>query len=670
MAGVPVQRLRRTFEPDELGCTASDQLKPLETIIGQQRAVRALRFGLAIQEPGFHIYVAGPPGTGRTTAVRAFLEDEARTKPVPPDLCYVYNFREPYRPDAITLPAGRGRAFQSAMDDMVEAAMREVRRVFESEDYALKREETARAFQRKRNELFSELSDYAREQGFVLQSSPLGLVTIPLRDGKPMTEEELQLLSAEERDALDHNREVVQDQITTTLRQVRGLERQASEALEALDKELALYALGPVIEDLQEEYRACDEVVGYLGQVREDMLGNLEQFQPESGEERAGRAGMRGERSPLRKYAVNVLVDNGQSTGAPVVTELNPTYPNLFGRVEKEPQFGTLVTDFTMIREGALHRANGGYLVLPAVELLRDTLAWESLKRSLRNQEVRVEEPLERLGYMATRTLRPEPTRLAVKVILIGDPTLYQVLYAYDPDFGELFKVKADFDVTMARNDENVMNYASFVCALCSEEGLLHLDQSALASLVEYGSRLAEDQKKLSTKFGAVSDVIREASFYAEQDGAQYVAAAHVKHAIDERLYRSARVQERVRELIQRGTVMIDVDGSKVGQVNGLSVVDLGDITFGQPTRITASTALGRDGVIDIEREANLGGPLHTKGVMILSGYLSAQYAGDKPLSLSARLAFEQSYGGVDGDSASSTELYAILSSLSGLPVR
>ncbi len=671
MSKVPVTKLRRVYEAERIGCKASDRVKPLETIIGQERAVRALRFGLAIRELGFNVYVAGPPGTGRTTAVRRFLEEEASSEPVPSDLCYVYNFRDPYRPNAIALPAGRARAFQSSMETLVDTAARELRRVFDSEEYALKRDETARSFQRQRSELFSELGYRARDQGFGIQSSPLGLVTIPLRDGKPLDEEALQELSAEERAELDRQSEQVQDDVKAVLRQVRVLEKQASEALEALDQEVALYAIGPLIEELQEAYVSCEEVASYLDQVREDMLENLEQFSAESrGEPGPAGATRRREIAPSRKYEVNVMVDHTDGSGAPVVTELNPTYPNLFGRIEREPQFGTLVTDFTMIHEGALHRANGGYLVLPAAELLRDGLAWESLKRSLRNREVRVEEAAERLGYIVTKSLLPEPTALEVKVVLIGDLQLYQALYAYDPDFGELFKVKADFDVHMPHVDDNVMDYAAFICALCEQENLRHLDQEAMAKVVEYGSRLASDQRKLSTKFGAVSDVIREASFYAQQEDAGYVDATHIARAIEERHYRSSRAQDQIRELIQRGTIMIDVSGEKVGQVNGLSVVALGDIAFGQPSRITASVGLGRDGLIDIEREANLGGPLHTKGVMILAGYLTAQYAQDKPLSLSARLAFEQSYGGVEGDSASSTELYALLSSLSGLPIK
>jgi lon-related putative ATP-dependent protease len=425
-----------------------------------------------------------------------------------------------------------------------------------------------------------------------------------------------------------------------------------------------------MIDDLQEKYRECQEVLVYLDEVQRDILEHLDQFRSEP-EQREGQPfRMPGaEQLPFRKYEVNVLVDNATLKGAPVITELNPTYNNLFGRIEKEPQFGTLLTDFTMIREGSLHRANGGYLVIPVPELVRAPLSWESLKRALRNRQVAVEEPGERLGFIATKSLRPESTPLDVKVVLIGDSEVYYLLYAYDEDFRELFKVKADFDTRMERSAENVRNYASFVCTLCSNENLKHLDSTAMAKVVEHGSRLAGDQTKLSTRFGDLSDVVREASFYATQDGASYVTAVHVKKAVDEKFHRSNLIQERIQEMIERGSIMIDVEGEMVGQVNGLSVSGLGDVMFGRPSRITVSVGLGRGGLVDIEREAKLGGPLHTKGVLILSGYLVEKYAQDKPLSLSARLVFEQSYGGVDGDSASSTELYAILSALSGMPI-
>jgi lon-related putative ATP-dependent protease len=451
------------------------------------------------------------------------------------------------------------------------------------------------------------------------------------------------------------------------IRQARSLEKLANEALQKLDREVTTFALTPLIEEVREKYEDCPEVVQYLHDVQNDILDNLALFREEQPAQ-ASPAGMPAD--PFRKYQVNVLVDNSSLKGAPVIIELNPTYNNLFGRIEKEAQFGALFTDFTLIREGSLHRANGGYLVLPVEEVLRNLFSWESLKRALRNAQIVIEEPSERLGFITTKTLRPEPIPLNIKVILIGQPYIYYLLYNLDEDFKELFKVKADFDYRMDRTPEAVREYISFVCTLCQEENLRHLDRTALAKIIEHGSRLAEDQEKLSTLFGDLSDVIREAHHYAVRDQSPLVTAAHVTQAINERYYRSNLVEQRVQEAIARGIIQIDVAGAEVGQVNGLSIIDLGDITFGRPNRITASVGLGTEGLIDIEREAKLGGPIHTKGVLILAGYLSQQYAQDKPLSLSARLVFEQSYSGVEGDSASSTELYALLSALSGLPIQ
>ena len=668
---LPVDRLRRMGDPQMLDCETTKEIEPLETIIGQERAVRALEFGLGIQEFGFNIYVAGPPGTGKTTAVRRFLEKVAEAKAVPPDWCYVNNFRDPYCPKALRLPPGRGREFQKDMKNLVDGARREIPRAFETEEYAAKREETVQGFQRQRQEFLSQMGDKSQEEGFLLQMRPMGLLIIPVMEGKPLSEEEFMALSPEVIEELQQKRESLQEELKRAMRQVRGLEKKANEELQKLDQEVALYTVAPSVSELMEKYEDLPEIVAYLREVRNDIVENLSQFRGEAEAQPVSPLTMPGASDlPFRKYEVNVMVDNSAPKGAPVITELNPTYNNLFGRMEKEAQFGALVTDFTMIREGAFHRANGGYLVLPAEELLRNLFSWDSLKRALRNEEIAVEEAGERLGYITAKSLRPEPIPLDAKVVLIGQPRPYYLLHTLDEDFSELFKVKADFDTRMDRTDQNTRDYAAFVCTLCCEEGLKHLDASALAKLIEHSSRLAEDQEKLTARFGEISDIIREAGFYATQENSPYVTAAHVQKAIEEKFYRSNLIQERVNEMIERGTIMIDAVGEEVGQVNGLSVSSLGDIAFGRPSRITASIGLGREGLIDIEREAKLGGPIHTKGVMILSGYLVEKYAQDKPLSLSARLVFEQSYSGVEGDSASSTELYALLSSLSGLPIK
>lgn len=420
---------------------------------------------------------------------------------------------------------------------------------------------------------------------------------------------------------------------------------------------------------MNEKYKDFLEVVKYIENVKNDLLENLAQFLKEP-EAPTPFQFLWMKELPFRRYEVNVIVDNSELKGAPVVVELNPTYQNLFGRMEKEAQFGVLTTDFTMIRGGSLHKANGGYLVLRVEVLLQNPLSWDSLKRALTSRKVAVEEPGERLGFISIKGLKPEPIPLNVKVILIGNPLLYQMLYIYDMDFLELFKVKADFDTIMNRTEENMRKYAAFVCAFCRKENLRHLDASAVAKVVEYSSRIAEDQEKLSTRFAEIADIIREANFYATQENAKNVTADHVKKAIEEKVYRSNLIQDKIKDMIKRNFLLIDTEGEAVGQVNGLSVIGLGDFAFGRPSRVTASIGMGKEGIIDIEREARLGGPIHTKGVMILSGYLAEKYAQDKPLSLSARLVFEQSYEEIEGDSASSTELYAILSALSGLPIK
>jgi lon-related putative ATP-dependent protease len=485
-----------------------------------------------------------------------------------------------------------------------------------------------------------------------------------------MSEEEFVALSPRVKEEIEKRRDALRAELRNTMRQLRDLDRQITEKLRHLNQEVTNYAIEHLINRLMEKYMELPEVNNYLKEVQSDILENIDQFTGRRPQPQPPISMPWMEELPFRKYEVNVIVDNSDLKGAPVVMELNPIHHNLFGRIEKEARFGALTTDFTMIRGGSLHRANGGYLVLPAEELIRNIFSYDSLKRAIQNKCIDIEEMGERLGFITTKSLRPEPIPLKAKIVLIGSPRLYHLLYVLDMDFHELFKVKADFDTTMERTDENVQTYASFVCALCRKEELKHLDNSALAKLIEYSSRLAADQEKLSTRFGEVADVVREACHYALQEKAEYVTGGHIRKAIEEKVYRSNLIQEKIQEMIERGILLIATEGEAEGQVNGLSVLSLGDFSFGRPSRVTASIGLGREGLIDIEREAKLGGPIHTKGVLILSGYLSQKYAQNKPLSLSARLVFEQSYSGVEGDSASSTELYALLSALSGFPIK
>ena len=669
---LPPHNLRKECDPKLMRCATTEELSPLEEIIGQERAVKALRFGLGIEQLGFNIYVAGYPGTGRTTAVKDFLEEIAKKKQVPSDWCYVNNFKNSYEPKAIRLPPGKVKDFQTDLSNLINEAQRALPKAFESEEYATKRESIIKAIGEERNELFSQLSKRAQEEGFAIQTGPTGLLVIPVVKGKPLNEREFNALSPLIRDEILKRREKLDADLSSVIRQFRALEGKAKDEIENLNREVALYAIGHLFADLKEKYKEFHDVTTYLDEVQNDILENLAQFlKPEAAKAPPVPFPIPWMKElPLKKYEVNVIVDNSDLKGAPVVVELNPTYQNIFGRIEKEAQFGVLTTDFTMIRPGSLHKANGGYLVLPVEELLQNIFSWDGLKRALKNKQVAVEEAGERLGFITTKGLRPEPIPLSIKVVLIGNPLLYQMLYSMDKDFKELFKVKADFDTTMDRTQENMQRYAAFICTFCGKENLRHLEASAVAKTIEYASRLAEDQEKLSTRFADIADIVREANFYALQENSEYVTADHVKKAIEEKIYRSNLIQKKIQEMMERNILLIDTDGEIVGQVNGLTVMSLGDFSFGAPSRVTASIGLGREGIIDIQREAKLAGPIHTKGVLILSGYLAEKYAQDKPLSLSARLVFEQSYGMVEGDSASSTELYGILSALSGIPIK
>jgi lon-related putative ATP-dependent protease len=672
-----IRDLRAVYNPEQVACTTTETMEPTEEIIGQERAQKALHFGLEIREKGFNIYVAGMPGTGRRTAVTKFLDELAKTKPKAYDWIYVNNFANPYEPLAIRLPPGMSSQVKTDMAAFIGETRRVLPRAFESEDYATKRQEALGKLDTERETIVGEVNASAAKQGFTIQMGPTGLMIIPVIDGKPLTQEEFEALPEETQGEILRKREALDADLRTGFRHIRELDAKGMEVITKLNNEIALYAIGHLLADMKEKYGKIPEILTYIDTVQKDILDNLGTFlgsaqqQPQQQEQVPPQfQQLLAKDLAFRKYEINVMVDNAGPNGAPVVFEETPSYQNLLGKAEKEVQFGVVTTDFMMIRPGSVHKANGGYLVIPVLDLFRYPLAWDGLKSALKTEKVKIEEPGEQAGFITTRGLKPQPIPLSVKVILIGTPDINQILNEKDPDYAELFKVRADFDTVMDRNEDNVKNYTAFICTLCKRFNLTHLDNTAVAKVVEYGSRLADDKKKLSTRFASVADLIREANFYAIQEKAPYITVKHIEKAIEEKMYRSNLIQQKIQEFIERGVYLIDTEGSQIGQINGLSVMELGDIAFGRPSRVTASVAVGRDGIIDIERQALLGGPSHTKGVLILGGYLANKYAQDKPLSVTAKLVFEQSYGGVDGDSASSTELYAILSSLSGLPLK
>jgi lon-related putative ATP-dependent protease len=667
---------RAVYDPTKVECSTTEAMKPTEEIIGQDRAQKALRFGLEIPEKGFNIYVAGMPGTGRRSAVKKFLDELAKTKPKADDWIYVNNFANPYEPLAIRLSPGMSAQLKTDMAAFIEETRRALPRAFESDDYAAKRQEALGKLDKEREEVVNEVNERAAKQGFTIQIGPTGLIVIPVIDTKPLTQEEYEALPKETQDGILKRREALDIDLRSGFRKVRDIDAKGMEVITKLNSEVALYAIGHLLTGLREKYGKIPDMLAYIDALQKDILDNLGTFlgtsQQQQQQEQVPPQFQQwfSKDFPFRKYEVNVIVDNGGLAGAPVIYEEIPSFQNLLGRAEREVQFGMVTTDFMMIRPGTVHKANGGYLVIPVLDLFRYPLAWDGLKSALKTEKLRIEEPGEQAGFIATRGLKPQPIPLNVKVILIGTPDINQILHQGDPDYAELFKVRADFDTVMDRNEENTKKYAAFICTLCKRFSLKHLDNNAVAKVVEYGSRLADDQKKLSTRFSGVADLIREANFYAIQDNAQYITVKQIQKAVEEKIYRSSLIQQKIQEFIERGVFLIDTEGSQVGQINGLSVMEMGDVAFGRPSRVTASVAVGREGIIDIERQAQLGGPTHTKGVLILGGYLANKYAQDKPLSLAAKLVFEQSYGGVDGDSASSTELYAILSALSGLPIK
>ncbi|MCJ7731145.1 AAA family ATPase [Candidatus Bathyarchaeota archaeon] len=663
---------RKTCPENFITCEATSELDPLTEIIGQHRALKALQFGLDIQEEGFNIYVAGLPGTGKKTAIITFLEQKAKTMPIPSDWCYVYNFEDSQKPNALKLPAGKGLKFVKDIEKFVAETKKVLVAAFESEDYANRREDSLKQYEEKKQELMRQLNKKAQEAGFVLQRSQIGMLIVPVINGQIINEQQFNILPQSVQDEIQGRRKALQDGMRTAFRQFRDIDRESEASVDKFNKEVANFALEPLLDSLKEEYGKMEECIDYLESVKKDILDNLSSILGAQQEPENPLAAMMGGGpvDPTERYVVNLIVDNSKLEGAPVIMEMNPGHDKLFGATEKEARFGALVTNYTMIRGGSAHEANGGFLIIPIEELARNPGSYETLKRTILDRQLEIEELAARLGYVSTRSLRPEPIPFTAKVVLVGESRYYYMLYQADSEFKKVFKVKAEFDSSMDRTPENVQEYAKFMCTLCNKEGLKHLDSTGIASIVEFSSRLAADQDKLSTQFTEVSDIIREANYYAQTNGSKYITHEHVSKAIEEKVYRSNLIEEKLGEMIERGSILVDTVGEKVGQVNGLAVMGMGDYMFGKPSRITASVGLGKKGIIDIEKQADMGGPTHTKGVHILTGFLTNRYAKKHPLSLTARLVFEQSYSGVDGDSASSTETYAMLSALSGVPIK
>lgn len=661
-------QLRHVCDPASFQFETTAELPVASEIIGQPRGTQAIEFGIDIDSPGYNIFVLGEEGTGRTTAIGRFLRERAAGRPTPQDWMYVNNFAEPHKPRALNLPAGLGATLRDDMATLVDYLRRNLPQAFEQESYLEARNQIRHNFEANRDRLFGEFQAKVDANNFAMVQTPGGWVLNPVRSGQPLTPEAYEALPEAERKNLEAVGRKLNDDLENVLRAVRNLEKAAKDAQRGLNQQVGASVVDGQLNDLKARYAAHEETIFYLNEVRQDVIEHVADFLPI--EEARPDSGGIPPAPDFRQYTVNLVVDHSRTQGAPVVVELNPTYGKLLGRIEHESRFGTLATDFTLIKTGALHEANGGYLVLRARDVFYEPLAWDALKRSLLSGYVRTEDIPARAGYAATKTLDPEPIPLNLKVVLVGVPWVYYHLFDSDEDFGSIFKVKADFSTYMPRTPETERQYALFVAARCAEEKLRPLDRGAVAKVVEFGSRAAFDQFKLSVRFGEVTDLLREANFCTGKAGRKVVTADDVRAALDEKIYRANKTEENLRQHILDGSVFIDTEGSAVGQVNALSVSDSGDYSFALPSRLTARTFVGHSGIGQIDRETNLAGPIHNKGLLTLTSFFNATYAAHRSISFSAQINFEQNYGNIEGDSASCAELYALLSSLSGYPIK
>ncbi len=680
--------LHTACDPEQFDFQTTEHLEPLEEILGQPRAVEAVRFGIDIQQEGYNIFALGPPGTGKRSVVMLYLQQRTARDHAPDDWCYVNNFQESHKPCALSVPAGRGPQLRRDMEHLLEDVRAALTATFESEEYRRRHQELEARVSQGHREGLEQVQQKAREKGLAVMPTPAGLALVPLgENGRPMPPDEARQLPAERREQLEQAGEELQEEMRTLMEQAPRAQREGRRQERELNEQTADAAVEPLIAELRRKYEGLPKVGAYLDAVKADLVESAEKIMTllqkeqqaqESSSDEGPQPGMAGLPVPagvlaanmMRRYAVNVLVSHDPHNGAPLVYEDHPTYPNVIGRTEHLAQMGTLLADFTLIKPGALHRANGGYLVLEAHKLLMQPMVWEGLKRALRARQIRIESLGQAAGFIQTVSLEPEPIPLDVKVVLLGTPMLYGMLRELDSDFAELFKVPADFDTQMDRDGENQALYARLIATLAQREQLKPFDRSAVARVIERSARMTGDSKRLSVHMRRVADLLHEAHYWARHEDHDTVTAADVDRAVEAQIYRCNRMHERLQEEIQRETLRVETTGERVGQLNGLAVFEFGDFYFGRPSRITARVRMGSGQVVDIEREVQLGGPTHSKGVLILSGFLTGRYARKLPLSLTASLVFEQSYGPIGGDSASSAELYALLSAIGEVPLR
>ena len=677
---VPIEQLRWSCDLEKADFASTDDLKPCNKILGQERALKALELGLNMEYPGYNLFITGKSGTGRSTTIKKLLKDRKRENVIFDDKCYVHNFKDPDMPRAISLPAGQGNQFKKDMENLVNTLKKHIPSLLESEKYQKSKDAITENFKNKQHGLVKEFEDKVKSENFTVVQVQIGPYTkpdiLPVINKKPTNLENLENMveeskfSREEFEKIKQKHQEFSREITQISKKINNLQKDLSKQLNELENKMITPLVEEETAEIQKKYKN-KSIDSYLNEVKKNVLENISRFQ-ENKEQNPAIPGLRlpQAKDTFTDYSVNVLVDNSDTQCSPVIIETHPSYKNLFGIIERRmDRTGHWVTDFTKIKAGSLLRANGGFLVVNALDLLLEPGVWPSLKRTLLNQKIEPE-TYDPFPMFSTSALKPEPIECNVKVIMIGDPFIYQLLYFRDQDFEKIFKVKADFDTVTENNAQNLYQYACFIKQLCEREKLQPFDYNGISGVIEYAVRLAGRQNKISTHFNNLVDLLREANYWAKRENQNTIRKRHVSQAIKERIERLNLIEEKIQEMIEQGTLMIDTEGAVIGQVNGLSVYDLGEYSFGKPTRITARTSMGRAGIINIEREADLSGKTHNKGMLILSGYLRSKYAQDKPLTISASICFEQSYSGVDGDSASSTEAYALISSIANLPLR
>jgi len=664
------KKLRNICDLDQLDFKTTSEVDILEGIIGQERAVNAMDFGLKINNKGYNIYMAGLNGTGKTSYANSLAHKIAVAGEVPNDICYVYNYKEPDRPLIIEVSSGLGESFAKDMDNLVDIIKKEIPKAFVGEEFDTQRRMIRDKYQKDTSELLQELDKIGKEKDFIVRQSGKGLVSVPLVNGKPIDQMDEELITDEITREIQNKLPEMQKLLDEVTRKIKLLEKEASSELASIEKKVAMAVIKPEIALVREAYNAHSKILSYLDNVEKDMVDNQVFKVKEEDQSLNPLLPQLQLENNLIRYKVNLFVNNAKQKGAPVVCETNPNYYNLFGKIEGKANFGGISTDFTMIKCGSIHKANGGYLIIHANEILKDPFAWGALKRTLKGQESIIENIGEQFKIMPTATIKPEAMPIKVKVILIGSSHIQQLLYSYDEDFSKLFKIRANFDTSMERNPDNILMYSQFISAVCKQENLKAFDKSAVARVIEFSSRLADHQKKLSTKFNETVEIVYEANAWAEIENNEYVTAYHVEKAINEKINRANLLEEKIQENMIEGQILIETHGSTIGQINGLSVYSLGDYSFGKPSRITARAFKGKKGLINIDREVKMSGKIYDKGVLILAGYIGGKFARNTPLSITASICFEQNYSGIDGDSASCAELVVLLSAIVDIPVR